>query len=112
LEKRHKLVDIESGYSNEGEAVMHVSNVVTDLIKTESILRAAPSAIILQYIIFGMLTTTLADSTKAILSVVAWFIFFIHSVAWKFVIRRIMERGIMSKRTIKREHKYSVRVVL
>jgi len=59
---------------------------------------AAPSAIILQYIIFGMLTTTLADSTKAMLSVVAWFIFFIHSVAWKFVIRRIMERGFRAKR--------------
>ena len=37
-------MDIESDYSNEREAVMHVSNVVTDLIKTESILRAAPQS--------------------------------------------------------------------
>jgi len=66
---------------------------------------AAPTAIILNYVIYGMLDQGIDSSIKAMFAIVSWLVFFLHSVIWKFIIRRIMERGIMPKRIIKRSLK-------
>jgi len=59
---------------------------------------AAPSSIFIQYLLFGSLGAEIDDSIKVHMALIAWVIFLCHSIVWRMVIRRIMERGSMSKR--------------
>ena len=58
---------------------------------------AAPTAIILNFIICGMLDQGIDSSIKAMFVIVSRFVFFLHSVIWKFVVHRIFNRGIFKK---------------